>query len=140
MKTILRTSILMFLLLAASSPCFALRRIGIISKQEAKELGLEIRATAAGPEAAWVELEFKPEGKLKDFQHVELDIREGEKLLVSYAALQEQRPTSGRVLVRFMADRAFLSKITLTVVTGFASNYNGNEIQLKDFVDLEKIR
>ena len=112
----------------------------IISQQEAKEMGLEIRATAAGPDAAWIELEFKPEGKLKDFHHVELDIREGEKLLVSYAALQEQRPTSGRVLVRFMADRAFLSKITLTVVTGFASNYNGNEIQLKDFVDLEKIR
>ena len=67
MKTILRMSVLTFLLLAVSSQCFALRSIGIVSKNDAKEMGLEIRATPAGPDAAWVEFEFKAEGKLKGY-------------------------------------------------------------------------
>ena len=31
-----------------------------VSKERAKELGIEIRATANGPNEAWVELELKP--------------------------------------------------------------------------------
>jgi hypothetical protein len=83
MKTLLNILVLTLLLFAASSPCFALRSIGILSKQEATKMGIQIRATAAGPDAAWVELEFKPEGRLKDFSHVELEINDGEKLLVA---------------------------------------------------------
>ena len=139
MKTILKFSVLTFLLIAASSQCFALRDLAEVSKKEAKEMGLEIRATAAGPDAVWLELEFKTEGRLKDFNHVELEIREGEKLLVAYAALSEKRSNSGSVLVRFMANRAYLDKITLTVVTGFPSADFGNELRVKDFVDLDKL-
>jgi len=140
LKTILKLSVLTLLLFLVPSPCFALRSIGIISRQEAKEMGIEVRATPAGPDALWLELEFKPEGKLKDFSHVELEIREGDKPLVAYAALSEKRSSSGSVVVRFMAARAFLGKITLSVVTGFPSAYNGNELRLKDLVDLEKLR
>ena len=139
MKTILKFSVLTFLLIAASSQCFALRDLAEVSKKEAKEMGLEIRATAAGPDAVWLELEFKTEGRLKDFNHVELEIREGEKLLVAYAALSEKRSNSGSVFVRFMANRAYLDKITLTVVTGFPSADFGNELRVKDFVDLDKL-
>ena len=139
MKTILKFSVLTFLLIAASSQCFALRDLAEVSKKEAKEMGLEIRAAAAGPDAVWLELEFKTEGRLKDFNHVELEIREGEKLLVAYAALSEKRSNSGSVLVRFMANRAYLDKITLTVVTGFPSADFGNELRVKDFVDLDKL-
>ena len=139
MKTILKFSVLTFLLIAASSQCFALRDLAEVSKERAKELGLEIRSNAAGPDAVWLELEFKTEGRLKDFNHVELEIREGEKLLVAYAALSEKRSNSGSVLVRFMANRAYLDKITLTVVTGFPSADFGNELRVKDFVDLDKL-
>ena len=137
---------LTILFFAASNTCFALRSIGIPSKQEAKEMGIQIRATAAGPDAAWVELEFKPEGKLKDYNpecssHVELEIRDGDKSLLSYAALQEQHPAPGHVRVRFMANRAYLDKLILTIVVGSGDMVGGAyELRVKEFVELEKIR
>jgi hypothetical protein len=139
-KTLFRSLALTILLAVMPVPCFALRQIGIVSKKEAQELGLELRATAAGPDAAWLELKFRPEGELKGYSHVELEIRDGEKLLLSYAALGEKRSSSGSVVVRFMAGRAFLEKITLTVVTGVATAHLGRELRMKDFVDLQKIR
>src|SRR5262245_43582446 len=137
MKTIFNISVWALLLVVASSPCFALRSIALVSREQAKEMGMELRVTAAGPEAAWVELEFKPEGKLKAFSHVEMEIFEGEKLLVAYAPLQEKRASSGSVVVRFMANRAFLEKVTLCVVVGLDLGY---DLRLKDFVELEKVR
>jgi hypothetical protein len=139
MKTLLNILVLTLLLFAASSPCFALRSIGILSKQEATKMGIQIRATAAGPDAAWVELEFKPEGRLKDFSHVELEINDGEKLLVAYAPLREVRLASGSIVVRFMANRAYLEKVTLCVVEGPGTDV-GHELRLKDFIEVEKIR
>ncbi len=57
--------------------CLAMRSIGSITASEAQAMGLEVRATAAGPDAAWLELEFKVTGKLKDyrpeFSHVDLE-------------------------------------------------------------------
>ena len=38
-------------------------------------------------------------------------------------------------IVRFMANRAYPDKITLVVVTGFATAYNGNELRLKEFIE-----
>ena len=145
MKTILHLSVLVVLLAVAPSRCLALRSLGILSTNEAKEMGLEVRATPAGPDAAWLELEFKIEGKLKDynperFSQVELEIRDGEKSLLSYAALQEQHPAPGRVRVRFMANRAYLDKLVLTIVVGQGLMAGGAyELRMKEFVDLTKI-
>jgi hypothetical protein len=136
MKTILKISVLTFLLIVAASPCFALRSIGIISKKEAKDMGLEIRAKGNG-EQVWLELEFKPEGKLKAFSHVELQISDGEKLLLGYARLQETRTSSGSVVVRFLADRAYVEKITFCIVAGLDAGY---ELRVKDFIEPEKVR
>ena len=93
-----------------------------VSGERAKALGMEIRSKANGPNAVWVELEFKTEGELKNFNperssRVELRIMEGEKSLMT-AALREQRPRPEHVVVSFAADRAQLGKITLTVVVG----------------------
>jgi len=93
-----------------------------------------------GPNEAWVELEFKAEGELKDFRHVSLEVREGEKLLVGYAPLRERASSSGRVLVGFMANRAYLDKVTLRVVTGHPMNTTGHDLRVKDFVELGKPR
>ncbi|HVS34106.1 MAG TPA: hypothetical protein VMS17_00910 [Gemmataceae bacterium] len=122
------------------SRCFALMGIKPVSKDEAKEMGIVIRLTDSGPKDCWVELEFKPEGKLKDYSHVSLEIRDGDKLLVGYAPLQEKRTDSGSVVVRFLADRAYLDKITLSVVAGFPTNRTGYELRVKDFVEPEKDR
>ncbi len=140
MKTILRTLAVAVLLTAAPVPCFAMRSIGVVSTNEAKAMGIEVRATAAGPDAAWLELEFKPESRLKSFDHVELEIREGDKMLVAYAVLAEKRSASGNIVVHFMANRAYLDKVIVIVVTGFPSNYANNELHMKDFVDTARIK
>src|SRR3954447_21150823 len=109
MRTILSLAVVAVLLVMTANPGFALREIATISRQDAKEMGLEVRTQGNGAQV-WVELEFKAEGKLKDFRHVELEIHEGDKLLVGYAPLREQRSDSGRILTRFLADRAYLEK------------------------------
>ena len=126
--------------LFAPAPCYGMRSIRIVTKEMAREMGLEVRATASGPNAAWIELKLKAEGKLKDFSHVELEIRDGEKMLIAYAAMGEKRTDTGNIVARLMVDRAYLEKVTLVVVTGLPMDYSGSEIHLKDFVELDKLR
>jgi hypothetical protein len=147
MKIIFNLSVLAVLLAVTPGRCLAMRAIGIVSTNEAKAMGLEVRATPAGPDATWLELEFKTEGKLKDYSpersssHVELEIRDGDKTLLSYAALQEQHPNPGHVRVRFMANRAYLDKLILTIVVGEGQMPGGAyELRVKEFVDPAPIR
>ena len=140
MKAIFNLSILTFLLTAASSQCFAMMSIAHVPKERAKELGMEIRAKANGPNEVWVELEFKTVGPLKDFSHVSLEIRDEKKLLLGYTALREKRTDSGSVVVTFMANRAYLEKITLSVVVGKPMDIAGYELRVKDFIEPEKVR
>ena len=136
-KMILTFSVVTFLLMAVSSPCFALWSGGQVSKEQARELGMEVRSKANGTNAVWVELELKTEGKLKSFSHVELLIREGEKSLVT-ATLREDRSKLGRVVISFTADRAYLDKITLWVyVADMMPGGTIYELRVKDFVELE---
>ena len=142
MKTIINLSVLLVLLVTNPSPCFALREIAVITKKEAKEMGIEVRAHTAGPDAVWLELEFKPEGKLKEFTHVELNMGEGKKAFVVSATLRETRSSSGSILVTLTASRAYFEKITLSVVMHSPREAGDHtyELRMKDFVDLEKVR
>ena len=139
MKTIFNIAILALLLAVVPSQCFAMRSIGFVSKKEAKELGMDLRFKANSTNEVWIELEFKTEGKFKDFSHVELEIRDGEKFLLGWAPLKEKRTSSGSVVVHFMSNRAYLDKITLTVVSGSMGD-RGWELRVKDFVEPEKVR
>jgi len=109
-----RISVLTFLVVAAPSLCFALMSIANVSKEQAKEMGMEVRSNAAGPNAVRVALEFETKGALKSFSRVDLEIRDGEKWVS--AALRVDRSKPGRVIVSFAADRANLDKSTLRVV------------------------
>jgi hypothetical protein len=145
MKLIFTISAVAVLLVVAPSPCFALWVTVSVSKERAKELGMEVRSTAAGPNQVRVELEFKtegkfekfiPEGKFAGYCGVELRIGEGENALVT-APLREDRsmPKPGRVVFSFTADRAQLEKLKLWV---FAPESDGGTIYVlavKDFVD-----
>ena len=82
MKTAFNITVLAILLVAPGR-CFALWVTAPVSKERAKELGMEVRSTAAGPNQVRVELEFKtegkferfsPEGKFEGFSGVELRI------------------------------------------------------------------
>lgn len=141
MKSILNIAVLTFLL-AAAPLCFALREIAPLNAAEAKAMGIEVRAKAAGPDAVWLELEFKPDGKLKEFTHVELKMTEGEKSLVLSTALRETRTASGSVIVTFTASRAYFEKIALSVVMHSPGEAGDHTYQLRmmDFVDLKNLQ
>ncbi len=144
MKAILNISALAFLLVAASSPCFGNWAVGPVSKERAKELGMEIRSRTNGTNEVSVELEIKTESELNGFSgrdlasRVELQIREGETCLVS-ATLREDRTKAGRVVVSFSAERARLDSITLRVWVGQGRGGVIHELRVKDFVDLKNL-
>jgi len=130
----------MFLLFATSSQCIALMEIQNVSKARAKELGMEIRSNAAGPDAVRVELEFETTGELKSLNRVDLEFREGGKFLMT-SSLREDRSKPGRVVVSFAADRARLEQISMRVVVQRSPrNMTGYAILVRDFVELEKLR
>ena len=135
MNTIFRISVSALLLVITTGTCLAARGITLVSKQQAKEWGIEIRATANGPKEVWVELQFKTEGKFKEFDRVELETSE-----VSYAPMKEERSSSGSITVRFLAKRAQIDNVTLIVVVGWPENYSGYHLRVKDFVEPEKVR
>jgi len=84
-------------------------------------------------------LEFKPEGGLADFKHVSMEVSDGDKFLLGWTPLKDERLDSGRVIVRVMGNRDFLEKVTLRIVTGTFGE-SGNDLRIKDFVDLKQLR
>lgn len=136
MKTLLYLSAVAVFLVVAPGQCFALWEIAEVSKEKAKEMGMEVRSTAAGPNDVRVELEFKPEGPLETFSRVEMRIDAGQVT----ASLKEDRSKPGRVAVSFSANRSHLDKINLWVM---APGFHGGtiyEVRVKDFIELEKGR
>ena len=125
-------------LLTSTSPCFALGFVKKVSKEGAKELGMEVRWQAGGPNQVRVELEFNVEGQLKRFSRVDLRIGERDNSSLS-ATLQPDRSKSGQVVVSFTADRAHLDKITLRVTVVEAGRFV-YVLRMKDFVEPEKGR
>jgi len=136
MKT---TVSLTVLILAFCATCLADISTRNVTKNEAKELGVELRAKPNGPKEAWIELEFKPEGKLAGFSHVSLEISDGEKFQLGWTPLKDERTRSGNVLVRLMGNRKYLQNVTLRIVRGFTEDV-GEDIRIRDFVDLNELR
>jgi hypothetical protein len=134
MKTVLHLSAMSALLLFTPNPCFALWGIAPVSKERAKELGLDVRWNAAGPDDVRVELEFKTVGLLKDVSHVDLRIGAGDKSLV-VAPLKEDRSKPGCVVVSFAANRSRLDQLTLWVMVPESRGGTAYEIRVKDFVE-----
>ena len=137
MKTAFSLAVLAVLLIS-TSPCFALGSVLQVSKEEAKKMGMEVRSELAGPDQVRVELEFKVEGGLKNFKHVDLWFGEGDSPLLA-APLQDDRSKPKQVAVSFNADRAHLDKIILRVTVCEV----GDQVyilRIKDFVEPEKGR
>lgn len=128
----------LILFVASLTPSLALISVGNVSKERAKELGIELRAKPGGPKHAWIELEFKAEGKLASFQHVSLEIAEGDELGLGWTPLKDKRTHRGSVLVRVMGSRAFLKKVTLRIVYGDFGG-SGDDVRIKDFVDFDQL-
>lgn len=123
---------------AAINTSLAFISVGNVSVERADELGIELRAKPSGPQHAWVELEFKAEGALSEFQHVSLEIPDGDHLGVGWTPLKDKRTNTGSVIVRMMGSREFLKKTTLRIVIGTLGD-SGLDVRLNDFVDFEKL-
>ena len=139
MKNLIPIAILSVLLLAVASPGAAMISVENLSGERAKKLRIELRVKANGPREAWLELQFKPEGELKAFHHVSLEIAEGEHFLLGWTPLKDERQPTGSIIVRVMGNRAFLEKVTLRVVVG-ATGEEGHDLRVKDFVDLKNLK
>ena len=124
--------------LVAPSPCFAEFLLVSVSKERAKELGMEVRSQPAGPNLVRVELEFNAEGKLKNFSVVNLRLGEGDNPPLT-APLRQGRAKPGRIAVSFTADRAHLDNITLWVMPDVLPEIV-YQLRMKDFVEPEKGR
>jgi hypothetical protein len=138
MKTAFNIAVLAILLITPNRS-FALWSIAHISKEQAKELGMEVRSEAAGPNRVRVELEFKTEGTFKNFSSVDLRIGDGDSPPVT-APLREDRSKPGRVIVRFTADRGQLEKIKLWVKVPDLDGGSIYDLRVKDYVELKKGR
>ena len=139
MKTISTIFALAVTLLVAPSPCFALWGIVNVSNERAKELGMEVRSEPAGPNDVRVELEFKLEGKLKDFSQADVRIGAGKNPLLT-APLREDRSKPGRVVVSFSAERGQLGIINLGVMVPESLGGTEYRLRVKDFVEPKKDR
>jgi hypothetical protein len=133
-------SVLTFLLVAASSQCFAEIVIEDVSTKRAKELGVTIRTNMNGQAGIQVWLEFKTTRELKKYSHVELEIGKGENRIMS-APLLATHPSPESVAVNFSAYPAFLPKSTLMIVVSDAPlGGTGYRFKVKDFIEPAKSR
>jgi len=125
-------------LILAVSVCLGMISVGKIPKEQAKDWGVALKATANGPKEAWLELKFKPEGKLADFDHVSLEISDAGEFQLGWTPLKDERTSDGYVVVRLMGNREFLNKVTLEIVCSTATP-SGHDVCVKDFVDLKEL-
>jgi len=141
MKTILNISVLTFLLVAASSPCFAEMLITDVSRAKAKEMGVAIRSHKNGDAGVKVRLEFRTQGVLKDFNRVELIIcansQLGAKRLVS-APLLAERPAADSVSACFSADPSYLATSEVWIIVNDPPlGGTGYRFKVIDFIEPE---
>lgn len=134
MKTIRHTVIGSILLLLASIPCFAVWSIEDATKERAAELGIEIWSKVISTNQVGVWLELKPQGKLKEFDHVGLEITAGRQTVVA-ARLLPTRQSEDRVTVAFYTGPAHLAMSKLTVyVRNQGRSSVGYRFTVKDIV------
>ena len=141
MKATFNLAVFAVLLAVAPQVCRAMMEIEEVSKDRAQALGVEVRVTAAGPDAIRVEVEFDAKVELKGYSRADLEIHEGGKLLSS-STLREEESHQGHVVVSFAADRSKLDEFTVRVVVGHNAVLDtmvGYDIRMKDFVDLGEV-
>jgi hypothetical protein len=135
MKMVFNVPVLTFLFLAAGSPCFAMMELAQVSKAQAQEMGVTIRTNLNGTSGVMVSLEFKPQGMLKDFTRVELEINADSRRLVD-APLQTSRSSADIVSAYFSTDPAYLATSTLMIVVQYGErSRTGYQFRLKDFIE-----
>src|SRR5262245_45716165 len=133
MKTVVNILAVAIFLAVTPSPCFAAWDVEIVTRDRAKELGMEVRSKAVGFTDVQVTCEFKPVGELKNFSRVDLKSGKG-----AAARLQEDRSKPGRIVVSFTVERTQLGKLNLRVMVPGTLGGAVYDLPVKDFVELKK--
>ena len=139
MKTAFNVFAVATFLALTPNPCFALWFTETITKERAKDLGMEVRSTPSGPNQVQVELEFNAKGELQNFSHVDLRLGKGDNPAVT-APLREDRSKPGRAVVRFAADRTQLAELRLWVMVPELDGGTVYDLPVRDFVEPTKDR
>lgn len=140
MKSVFTLSAVAICFTVTPRPSYALWDVVRVTKEHAKQLGMELRATAAGANRVHVVLEFEAGGKLKDFSQIDMALGKGDDLMVS-AALREDRSKTGRVMVAVSVGRAQLDKLCLSVRVPYRDGGLGGivyQLPVKDLVEVKK--
>lgn len=135
-KTKVFAVVLLFVVTCNTS--LALMSVGVVSRDRAEALGIEVRAKPSGSQHAWIELEFRPEEELAPFHHVSLEIRDSDQLRLGWTPLKDRRTRRGCVTVRVMGSRQFLDQVTLRIVYGELGGL-ALDVRIRDFVDWEHV-
>ncbi|MBX7211330.1 MAG: hypothetical protein K1X78_23685 [Verrucomicrobiaceae bacterium] len=146
MKTIIHFTALALLFTLTTGHCFGMWDVEEVSRERAKELGIEIRSQPAGPGNLLVELEFPTKGKFEKFgegrsssdpSRVDLRIGTKDKLLLT-TTLREDRSKQGRIIVSFTADASQLDQISLWVLVAEGAGGQAYGLPVKDLVGSKK--
>ena len=124
-------------LFVTPSPCLALWGIFEVTPEEATKLGIVIQSKAAGPKDVRVEMQFKIDGALKDFDRVDLRIGEPNDYTAT-AALKEDRSQPGFVTVSFAAKVKQADRISLWIMVPESLGGVVYQVKMKDFVEVER--
>ena len=123
------------LLLCFATPSFALTMLAPVDKAKAKELGIEIRVTAAGPDSVRIEVEFQRVGELKNPGRVDLILNGPDGKTLGQSSMLEEKARPGRVLVGFATARSIVENTTVRIVVGEIDGRIAYDLKMKDFVD-----
>ena len=136
MKTRLWKLIGACLLMAFSSPCFALNMEMGVSVEQARKLGVVIKSREDGVAGIRVWLELETKGAFQTFRRVDLLVKSEDQHLAS-VPVAVTHPTPERISAGFSSHRSLLKSSELQV----SVDSKGSIIyrfKLSDFVDLEQ--
>jgi hypothetical protein len=141
MIALLRPLLLGLLLCVVTLPCFGLHEVMPLTRERAeKEFGIRIHSKHydSGQLNVWVE--FQPKDKLAGFLHVNLEITDGNRRVVS-AVLASTKEAGDRITAAFQTEPAFLPGCTLTIVVrGGERTFFRYDLKVADFVTLAPAR
>ncbi|HUR46682.1 MAG TPA: hypothetical protein VMZ27_12465 [Candidatus Saccharimonadales bacterium] len=128
-----------FMVLSFCARCFGMMDIMDVSREQAKACGVTIRTNLNGQAGVRVWMEFKPEGKFRQFRNVELQVGEGGKRVMT-ATLQDSALKSGNLSVNFSVQPQYLAESTLMIlVDDQPLGGSGYRFRMKDFIALSYV-
>lgn len=129
-------TLLALLVLVCGLPARSLALVEIlqISKERATRMGIAVRVQPSANKDAWVRVEFKTTGALKEFRYADLELTQDGKRLVT-ASLMPRKPDPQSVLLEFYGDPAALANASVTIVAyDQPEGGTGYRLSMKDYL------